>query len=208
MTESDLRIHITMTNRRKILVVNAVQQRRFIMGVILVTIILINSLAVFSVVFNPTLLDAFEVSHAIALAGLELAVVTVIGYFSLILSHRIAGPAHALARDLKKLADGDLTVEIHLRKGDFCMEAAEALNVTAKILRTRMKAIKLALINLEKQQNIDEATRQMIESALHEIAHFKTEPSPDSGRSPDESSTENLREPVVIVEMQNPRGSR
>ena len=197
-----------MTNRRQTLVVNAIQQRRFIMGVVLVAIILINSLAIFTVIFKPALVDAFEISHAVALAGLELVVVTIIGYFRLILSHRIAGPAHALARDLKKLADGDLTVEIHLRKGDFHMEAAEALNVAAEILRTRMKSVKSALANLEKKQNIDEATRQMLELALHEIAYFKTESSPNSRQSPRETSTADPREPVVIVEMQDPHVSR
>ena len=131
-----------MENRRRILLINAVQQRRFIMGAVLSAIILINLLVIFTLLFNPLVLDAVEISHIMFLAGVEIVTVFGIGYVSLILSHKIAGPAYALARDLKRLADGDLTVEIRLRKGDFHLEAADALNFTAEVLRTRMKAIK------------------------------------------------------------------
>jgi hypothetical protein len=56
------------------------------------------------------------------------------------------------------------------------MEAAEALNFTAEILRTRMKAIKAELVKLEARRNIDEDTRHTVEQLLHEVAYFKTEP--------------------------------
>ena len=165
-----------MENRRQQLLVNPVQQRRFVMGAVLTGIILINITVILSVIFNPQLLEAVEINHLIFLAGIEIVTVFGIAYFSLILSHKIAGPAHALARDLKRLADGDLTVEIHLREGDFNMEAAEALNFTAEILRTRMKAIKAELENLETRRNIDEDTRHTVERLLHDVAYFKTEP--------------------------------
>jgi len=169
-------MHNTMSNRRKTLLVNAVQQRRFIMGAILTAIILINVAVIFTVIFNPLLLNAVDITHIMFLAGVEAMTVIGIGYLSLMISHKIAGPAYALTRDLKRLADGDLTVEIQLRKGDFHMEAAEALNFTAEILRTRMKAIKLELAKLEARRNIDEATRQTVERLLQDVAYFKTEP--------------------------------
>jgi methyl-accepting chemotaxis protein len=129
--------------------------------------------------------------------------VTVIGiaYLSLMLSHKIVGPAHALARDLKRIADGDLTVEIQLRKGDFHMEAAEALNFTAEILRTRMKAIKLELAELEARRNIDEATRQTVERLLQDVAYFKTEP----GFVTTQFTVHASQDPSgMMVEMQKP----
>jgi methyl-accepting chemotaxis protein len=172
-----------MQNRRKILLVNAVQQRRFVMGAVLVSIILINLAVIFSVIFDPALIGSFQVSHLFSLVGVEAVTVFGIAYFSFILSHKIAGPAYALARDLKRLADGDLTVEIRLRKGDFHMEAADALNFTAGVLRTRMKAIKSELAKLEAQQDIGKEARQTIERLLDDVAYFKTEP----GMNPDQS---------------------
>jgi len=171
---------ITMDNRRKILLVNPVQQRRFVMGAVLTGIILINLTVILTVLFNPLLLEAVEINHLMFLASVEIVTVFGIAYFSLILSHKIAGPAYALARDLKRLADGDLTVEIRLREGDFNMEAADALNFTAEILRTRMKAIKVELAKLEARRNIDEDTRHTVERLLHDVAYFKTEPSVSS----------------------------
>ncbi len=175
-----------MNNRRQTLLVNAVQQRRFVMGAVLTGIILINLAVILTVIFNPLLLEAVEISHLMFLVGVEIVTVFGIAYFSLILSHKIAGPAHALARDLKRLADGDLTVEIHLRDGDFNMEAAEALNFTAEILRSRMKTIKAELVKLEARRNIDEDTRHTVEQLLHEVAYFKTEPDFGSGPFSDE----------------------
>lgn len=169
--------NIIMENRRKTLLVNAVQQRRFIMGAVLVTIILINMLVIFAVLVNPAVLDSIQTAQIMSLAAIEAVTVFGIAYFSLILSHKIAGPAYALARDLKKLADGDLTVVIRLRKGDFYLEAADALNFTADVLRIKMKAIKQELAKLEARQNIDDETRQTVERLSHDLAYFKTDPS-------------------------------
>ena len=169
-----------MNNRRKTLLVNAVQQRRFIMGAVLIAIILINLAMISAAIFNPLLLNAVKVRHIMFLASMEAVTVFAIAYLSLMISHKIVGPAYALARDLKRLADGDLTVEIRLRKGDFHIEAADALNFATDILRTRMKAIKSELAKLEARRDIDEDTRQSIEQLLLDIAYFKTEPDPHS----------------------------
>lgn len=194
-----------MENRRRILLVNAVQQRRFIMGAVLSAIILINLLVICTVIFNPLMLDAVEIGHIMFLAGVEIVTVLGIGYVSLILSHKIAGPAYALARDLKRLADGDLTVEIQLRKGDFHLEAADALNFTAGVLRTRMKAIRSELAKLETRRDIDEETRHTVEQLLRDIAYFKTEPSSSLYR--DELSA-NQHRSEGMVEMHEPHPGR
>ena len=172
-----------MKNRRKTLLVNAVEQRRFILGAVLTTIILINLAVISSVIFNPSLLDAVEFNHIIFLASVETVIVIGIAYFSLLISHKIVGPAYALARDLKRLADGDLTVEIHLRNGDFHTDAANALNYTAEMLRTRMTVIKSELAKLEARRNIDEDTRKTVEQLLEDLAYFKTEPGVNAGQA-------------------------
>jgi methyl-accepting chemotaxis protein len=166
-----------MSNRRKILLVNAVQQRRLIMGSVLLAILLINSLALFTLFLNPQLLEVIEISQTLSLAGLEIIIVAVIGYFSLILSHRVVGPAYAIARDLKRLADGDLTVRTHLRKGDFHDEIAEALNLSSEALCSKIKSIKASLTALQQHEHIDDNTRQALAALQRELTHFKTETS-------------------------------
>jgi methyl-accepting chemotaxis protein len=145
------------------------------MGSLLVAVILINSLAIFTILLNPPFLEFIEFNQTLALAGLEVVIVAIVGYFSLILSHKIAGPAYALVRDLKRVADGDLTVRTRLRKGDFHMEIADAFNLTTETLYTRIKKIKASLTSLQQQADIDASTRQVLNEVLSEMAHFKLE---------------------------------
>ena len=199
-----------MSNRRKTLIINAVQQRRLIMGGVLVAIILINSLAIFTVFLKPHLLEVIETGQTLALAGLEIAIVAAIGYFSLILSHKIAGPAYAVARDLNKLADGDLTVRTHLRKGDFHTEVAEALNHTSQTLCSKIKTIEALLITLQQRTTTDEATRQAIKEVLQELSYFNTEPPPATatGQAHDAAQIGASRETMVMAGIDKPGTSR
>jgi len=146
------------------------------MGGVLTTIILINVLAIFTLLFKPTLLEVIQINEILGLAGLEIVIVAIIGYISLILSHRIAGPAYAVVRDLTRLADGDLTVRTHLRKGDFHTEVAEAFNLASQTLCSKIKTIEALLITLQQRSNIDEATRQALLEVLQELNYFNTEP--------------------------------
>ena len=167
-----------MSERRKILLINAVQQRRIIMGGILMAILLINSLAILMVFIRPSLLADIEFGQTLALSGLEIIIVTVIAYFSLILSHKIAGPAYAIARDLKRLGSGDLTVRTRLRKGDFHTEVADAFNITAETLCGKIKTLKASLLVLQQHPETQEATRQSLKAVLNELAYFETEAPP------------------------------
>ena len=199
-----------MSNRRKTLIINAVQQRRLIMGGVLVAIILINSLAIFTVFLKPHLLEVIETGQTLALAGLEIVIVAAIGYFSLILSHKIAGPAYAVARDLNKLADGDLTVRTHLRKGDFHTEVAEALNHTSQTLCSKIKTIEALLITLQQRTTTDEATRQALKEVLQELSYFNTEPPPATatGQAHDATQIGASRETMVMAGIDKPGTSR
>jgi methyl-accepting chemotaxis protein len=197
-----------MSNRRKILLVNAVQQRRLIMGSVLLAILLINSLALFTLFLNPQLLEVIEISQTLSLAGLEIIIVAVIGYFSLILSHRVVGPAYAIARDLKRLADGDLTVRTHLRKGDFDDEIAEALNLSSEALCSKIKSIKASLTALQQHEHIDDNTRQALAALQRELTHFKTETSSVAKQVQSEAHNTGIREATVAIGMDNPHSSR
>jgi methyl-accepting chemotaxis protein len=197
-----------MSNRRKILLVNAVQQRRLIMGSVLLAILLINSLALFTLFLNPQLLEVIEISQTLSLAGLEIIIVAIIGYFSLILSHRVVGPAYAIARDLKRLADGDLTVRTHLRKGDFHDEIAEALNLSSEALCSKIKSIKASLTALQQHEHIDDNTRQALAALQRELTHFKTETSSVAKQVQSEAHNTGIREATVAIGMDNPHSSR
>lgn len=166
-----------MHERRKTLLINAVQQRRLVMAMLLGAILLVNSLLVLVMVFKPAVMAFVAFGDLAALAGIEILVVACIGYFSLLLSHRIAGPAYALVRDLTRLGKGDLTVRTQLRKGDFHREVADTFNLTVETLGSRIKMVQASLTILEQQADTPPAIRQALQATLRDLAYFTTDPS-------------------------------
>jgi len=74
-------------------------------------------------------------------------------WLSIVLSHRIAGPWYRLEMSLKKLADGDLSHDISLRKNDELQSLALSLNIVMQNLR------EVANDNIKYASGIDESIR-------------------------------------------------
>ena len=197
-----------MSDRRKVLLINAVQQRRLIMGGVLLSVLLVNSLAIFALFVHPQLLELIEIPQTLALAGLEIIIVAVIGYFSLILSHRIAGPAYAIARDLKRFAGGDLTVRTRLRKGDFHTEVAEAFNLSGETFCTKIKSLKSSLSQLQQQENLDATTRSALDAVVRDMGYFKTEPPPSAKHTHSKAQENSAGAAVAVIGMDKPYSKR
>lgn len=72
----------------------------------------------------------------LALSLLQIVLITVFGLF---FSHRIAGPVHRIKKELRQIAEGELSVdhEIKLRKGDFLLDIAKEINNTLKSISQR-----------------------------------------------------------------------
>ncbi|MFC1889144.1 hypothetical protein ACFL4G_05250 [Thermodesulfobacteriota bacterium] len=63
----------------------------------------------------------------------------IILFFSIFLSHKIAGPLYRIEKDLKALSkDGDLTRVFRLRKGDEMQEVVQAINTMLVGLRGKI----------------------------------------------------------------------
>ncbi len=62
-------------------------------------------------------------------------VIFVIAAFSIVFSHRIAGPVYRFEQTLDKLIQGQDTEYIHLRKGDELNGLAEKLNELIRIIK-------------------------------------------------------------------------
>lgn len=76
-------------------------------------------------------------------------------FFSIYLSHRIAGPLYRIEKDLKALSgDGDLTRVFRLRKNDEMQEVAQAINVMLAGLRDR-----IAGAREEREKELEKITR-------------------------------------------------
>ncbi len=73
-----------------------------------------------------------------AIIGLILAAT----FFSIFLTHRIAGPLYRLHMSVKELAEGNLTLRIRFRKGDDLHELADAFNKAVMTFESGMAEVR------------------------------------------------------------------
>ena len=62
---------------------------------------------------------------------------------NVIFSHRIAGPLYRIRNDLKRIGDGNLFVQVKLRKNDYLDKEAESINGMIEALRAKIRNIDL-----------------------------------------------------------------
>jgi len=60
----------------------------------------------------------------------------------LFISHRIAGPAYRLKREVNALKDGRLNLDFHMRRKDQLMELAQAFEELAQVLKGKHQVFK------------------------------------------------------------------
>ena len=163
-----------MNNRRKILVVNKQQQSRIIIISILVTIILLNTILLAFIFVDPAIVAALDTGSTLAIALIEVLIVGAISYIGLIFSHRIAGPAYALIRDLNCILEGDLTVRTYLRKGDFIIDVGKILCTATEMLCNRIKNIQSLAADIA-DNTTDGPSKEKLNQLKDELSYFTTE---------------------------------
>ena len=86
-------------------------------------------------------------------------VIPLFGFFSLFITHKIAGPVYRLKVKLKQMTEWNLDSKVTLRKGDDLQELADCIN----LLSNELKEFSLALQgNYETLSgNIDEIQKQI-----------------------------------------------
>ena len=78
-----------------------------------------------SIVYNIT--PVLKKINFILLTGMPIISILLL-FWGLIISHRIAGPVYRLEQDLEKIAKGDFSLRIKLRKTDELSSIAEGIN--------------------------------------------------------------------------------
>jgi methyl-accepting chemotaxis protein len=117
---------------------------------------------------------------------LVLVNVIIIFIVSVMYSHQIAGPAYKLEKSIQRIASGDLTFEIHLRRNDNLKELAMAINsmlsrfretiASAKTLSDDLSAKLQAFGNDEKFSSLSKNSAEL----RQKIAQFKIEKDPET----------------------------
>jgi len=136
---------------RKKLLINGMQQSRFIITVLLVCllIMIINAVNIYVLFKHFAMAQAgpeemetlgkvfasiFQKMKARILLLVVVNGIVVIG-LGLFLSHRIAGPSFNIEREMRQVMDGDISGRVKLRDGDQLLEVASSMNMMLEGLR-------------------------------------------------------------------------
>ncbi len=95
-------------------------------------------------------------------------VIPLFGFFSIFITHRIAGPVFRLKMKLQQMTDWDLDSRVTLRDGDDLQELADCVNLLSDRLKDFSSALKANYESLSK--HIDEIKEQILSGRLDEEA--------------------------------------
>jgi methyl-accepting chemotaxis protein len=176
-----------MRKRRRIRIVKMEFQRDFILK--FCGIIIFSALTIAAIVYTlsiPSTTTVFENSRlaikstadfmlpilllsslvAIIAAGSITIIIT------LFISHRIAGPLYRLEADIAEVNNGNLKVEIHVRKKDELQVLAKSLNQMLKTIRNTVVEINKELVDISAT-NLTDQDQRKLENAKNLLKRFK-----------------------------------
>lgn len=164
-----------MNESRNTVMVKEKFQNQMMMQTVLTTFITLNVIVMLSFLFEEQLNNADYTVNLFSLfiAGLELVGIGVVYLISKRISFRIAGPVYAIERSLRSVNEGDLTVQLKLRDGDYFFEASDTLNTTIHSLRTRVDIMQQLCTQLENADNPEERSK-LQKSLADQLEFFQT----------------------------------
>lgn len=154
-----------MPSRRHQLIILGDFQRRLIMGAVFGGILLINLILIVWFLLDPQLLNQIDTLDTLAIALVELAIMALIFYLSLLASNKIAGPMYAFDKVLQQIREGDLTARLHLRHGDIFVDVSHEMNQTFDEFCAQINRLKATAAQLQKMENSAEQQRLIDEMA-------------------------------------------
>ena len=122
------------------------------------------------------------------MSGINLFLVVIIGVF---ITKKLGGPLYRFKQIMKQIANGDLTVEVELRKGDEFQDLAEDISEAVARVQLMILAIKENVDSLKALHAIDtknNAAEQCVIGIEDALAYFRTIEIPDFTASHSEKS--------------------
>jgi len=92
--------------------------------------------------------------------------------FTLIISHRIAGPLYRLEKDIAEVNNGNLSMEIRVRKDDELQDLAKSLNQMLKIISNTVSVVNKEIVDIPAG-SLSEKDQAHLENAKNILKKFK-----------------------------------
>ena len=159
-----------MANRRKTVVINKPFQYQYALLIVSAAVLLTN-IALMALRFYPSEPLLLTTPIALLISVFELAMIVGVWYAGIKISHRIAGPVYVFARELGKLAEGDLSARIALRKKDQFLDAAEQMNDSLATIEARIIEIKTIAGQLN-HADVSEESKELLVLLEDRLSYF------------------------------------
>jgi methyl-accepting chemotaxis protein len=141
-----------MAPRRRVFIIDREYQWRYLSTWLIMTIAYVLIILVVMYVGLRLNQQAFQQSEARVLEQLSgmlkwnalfIILLTIfLGLITLMLSHRVAGPAYRLTKSIKRVISGDFDFTVTLRKRDYLQDVAAGMNDLIDHLRAREEKLK------------------------------------------------------------------
>lgn len=117
-----------MDNRRSSFVVNSQFQHQYALLSVIAAVLLVNTFLIVSAFLPNSQGYSLSAPNTVFIVCLEVLLLVGVWWGSLLASHKIAGPVYVMVRQMEKLAEGDLTARVRLRRKDAFQVEAVAIN--------------------------------------------------------------------------------
>jgi methyl-accepting chemotaxis protein len=140
-----------MDNRRSTVVINSQFQYQYALLTVTATVVLVNAFLIISACLQGSQGFSLSTGNTILIACLELVLIGGVWWGCLFASHKIAGPVYVMVRQMEKLAEGDLTARVRLRRKDAFQVEAVAINQCIEELQGHLLEVSDLARKLEQQ---------------------------------------------------------
>lgn len=140
-----------MDNRRSTVVINSQFQYQYALLTVTATVVLVNAFLIISACLPGSQGFSLSTGNTILIACLELVLIGGVWWGCLFASHKIAGPVYVMVRQMEKLAEGDLTARVRLRRKDAFQVEAVAINQCIEELQGHLLEVSDLARKLEQQ---------------------------------------------------------
>lgn len=140
-----------MDNRRSTVVINSQFQYQYALLSVTATVVLVNAFLIISACLPGSQGFSLSTGNTILIACLELVLIGGVWWGCLFASHKIAGPVYVMVRQMEKLAEGDLTARVRLRRKDAFQVEAVAINQCIEELQGHLLEVSDLARKLEQQ---------------------------------------------------------
>ena len=163
-----------MDNRRTTIVINKKFQYQFALLLAAMAVLFLNGFLIMRILFPTEQALDLSMPTIVAIAAVELLLISCVWYWSIKASHRVAGPMYVITREIDKLGSGDMTARVNIREKDLFQPEAQRMNESIAALRAKIVTVKTLAEKLEHAQANGGNTGEIVSEIVSELSEFNT----------------------------------